>query len=137
MVKFVKAGKIERAYKALRIVIDDPAVTRGDLIVGASAVQELLAGRRVVEISRVETHGEEADITYGGVARISMTGRAVVWHVCGGRYSTPLAQVKQVVSGARQAAVVSKVVEEIAPIIDTDEVQMGERRIDEGLEKTF
>jgi len=136
MTQFIKAGKLEQAHSALRIVLDDQAGTGGDLVIGAQAVRDLLAGRRVVEISRVtDQSGDQVSITYAGVARASTTGRGVVMHIAGARYTSPLSQVRAVVAGTRSAALVSQMVDEA--IIDADEAQQGGRRIDEGLAKTF
>ena len=134
MVHFEKAGKLERARSALRIVLDDQAGAGGDLVIGAAAVRDLMAGR-TVEISRVTVRGDQVSITYAGVARASTTGRGVVMHIAGARYTSPLSQVRAVVAGTRSAALVSQMVDEA--IIDADEAQQGGRRIDEGLAKTF
>ncbi len=134
MVHFEKAGKLERARSALRIVLDDQAGAGGDLVIGAAAVRDLMAGR-TVEISRVTVRGDQVSITYAGVARASTTGRGVVMHIAGARYTSPLSQVRDVVAGTRSAALVSQMVDEA--IIDADEAQQGGRRIDEGLAKTF
>jgi hypothetical protein len=134
VVHFEKAGKLERARSALRIVLDDQAGAGGDLVIGAAAVRDLMAGR-TVEISRVTVRGDQVSITYAGVARASTTGRGVVMHIAGARYTSPLSQVRDVVAGTRSAALVSQMVDEA--IIDADEAQQGGRRIDEGLAKTF
>ena len=137
MTQFVKAGKLERAHSALRIVLDDQAGAGGDLVIGAAAAQDLLAGRRVVEISRVTVRGDQVSITYAGVARVSTTGRGVVMFIGGDRYTSPLSQARAVVAGTRAAALVSQMVGEA--VIDADEAQaqQGGRRLDEGLAKTF
>ena len=135
MTQFIKAGKLEKTYNALRIVLDNRAGAGGDLVIGAAAVRDLMAGRRVVEISRVTVRGDQVSITYAGVARASTTGRGVVMHIAGARYTSPLSQVRAVVAGTRSAALVSQMVDEA--IIDADEAQQGGRRIDEGLAKTF
>jgi len=134
MTQFIKAGKLERAHSALRIVLDGRA--SGDLVIGAAAVRDLLAGR-TVEISRVTVRGDQVSITYAGVARASTTGRGVVMHIAGARYTSPLAQVRAVVAGTRTAALVSLMVDEA--VIDADEAQaqQGGRRIDEGLAHSF
>ena len=132
MTQFIKAGKLERAHSALRIVLDGRA--SGDLVIGAAAVRDLLAGR-TVEISRVTVRGDQVSITYAGVARASTTGRGVVMHIAGARYTSPLAQVRAAVAGTRAAAVVSLMVDEA--VIDADEAQQGGRRIDEGLAHSF
>ena len=134
MTQFVKAGKLEKTYNALRIVLDNQAGAGGDLVIGAAAARDLLAGR-TVEISRVTVRGDQVSITYAGVARASTTGRGVVMHIAGARYTSPLAQVRAVVAGTRTAALVSRMVDEA--VIDADEAQQGGRRIDEGLAKTF
>jgi len=138
MTQFKKAGKLERAHSALRIVLDNQAGAGGDLVIGAAAARDLLAGR-TVEISRVTVRGDQVSITYAGVARASTTGRGVVMHIAGARYTSPLSQVRAVVAGTRAAALVSQMVDEA--VIDADEVraqaQQGGRRIDEGLAKTF
>ena len=134
MTQFVKAGKLEKTYNALRIVLDNQAGAGGDLVIGAAAARDLLAGR-TVEISRVTVRGDQVSITYAGVARASTTGRGVVMHIAGARYTSPLAQVRAVVAGTRAAAVVSLMVDEA--VIDADEAQQGGRRIDEGLAHSF
>jgi hypothetical protein len=138
MTQFIKAGKLEKTYNALRIVLDNQAGAGGDLVIGAAAARDLLAGR-TVEISRVTVRGDQVSITYAGVARASTTGRGVVMHIAGARYTSPLSQVRAVVAGTRAAALVSQMVDEA--VIDADEVraqaQQGGRRIDEGLAKTF
>jgi len=138
MTQFKKAGKLERAHSALRIVLDDQAGAGGDLVIGAAAARDLLAGR-TVEISRVTVRGDQVSITYAGVARASTTGRGVVMHIAGARYTSPLSQVRAVVAGTRAAALVSQMVDEA--VIDADEVraqaQQGGRRIDEGLAHSF
>ena len=138
MTQFKKAGKLERAHSALRIVLDDQAGAGGDLVIGAAAVRDLMAGR-AVEISRVTVRGDQVSITYAGVARASTTGRGVVMHIAGARYTSPLSQVRAVVAGTRAAALVSQMVDEA--VIDADEVraqaQQGGRRIDEGLAHSF
>jgi len=138
VVHFEKAGKLERAHGALRIVLDDQVGAGGDLVIGAAAARDLLAGR-TVEISRVTVRGDQVSITYAGVARASTTGRGVVMHIAGARYTSPLSQVRQVVAGTRSAALVSQMVDEA--VIDADETQaqaqQGGRRIDEGLAHSF
>ena len=136
MTQFIKAGKLEKTYNALRIVLDNQAGAGGDLVIGAAAARDLLAGR-TVEISRVTVRGDQVSITYAGVARASTTGRGVVMHIAGARYTSPLSQVRDVVAGTRTAALVSQMVDET--VIDADEAQaqQGGRRIDEGLAKTF
>jgi len=134
VVHFEKAGKLERAHGALRIVLDDQVGAAGDLVIGAAAARDLLAGR-TVEISRVTVRGDQVSITYAGVARASTTGRGVVMHIAGARYTSPLSQVRAVVAGTRSAALVSQMVDEA--IIDADEAQQGGRRIDEGLAHSF
>ncbi len=139
MTQFVKAGKLEKTYNALRIVLDNQAGAGGDLVIGAAAVRDLLAGR-TAEISRVEVRGDgdEVVITYGGTARMSTTGRGVVMHIAGDRYTSPMAQVQAVVAGDRAGALVSRLVDEVPPIIDADRVQVQNGRpIDEGLETSF
>ena len=132
MTQFIKAGKLERAHSALRIVLDDQAGAGGDLVIGAAAVRDLLAGR-TVEISRVTVRGDQVSITYAGVARASTTGRGVVMHIAGARYTSPLAQVRAVAAGTRAAAILSR--PEPAGIIDADGRQA--RPIDEGLTHSF
>ena len=132
MTQFIKAGKLEKTYNALRIVLDDQAGAGGDLVIGAAAVRDLMAGR-AVEISRVTVRGDQVSITYAGVARASTTGRGVVMHIAGARYTSPLAQVRAVVAGTRTAALVSRMVDE--PVIDADRVQR--ERIDAGLIHAF
>ena len=136
MTQFTKAGKLERAHSALRIVLDDRAGAGGDLVIGAAAVRDLMAGR-TVEISRVTVRGDQVSITYAGVARASTTGRGVVMHIAGARYTSPLSQVRQVVAGTRSAALVSLLVDEAVIDADKAQAQQGGRRIDEGLAKTF
>ena len=121
MTQFIKAGKLEKTYNALRIVLDNQAGAGGDLVIGAAAVRDLMAGQRVVEISRVTVRGDQVSITYAGVARASTTGRGVVMHIAGARYTSPLSQVRAVVAGTRTAALVSQMVDEA--VIDADEAQ--------------
>ncbi len=118
-------------------MLDNQAGAGGDLVIGAQAVRDLMTGRRVVEISRVTTRGDQVNITHAGVARASTTGRGVVMHIAGARYTSPLSQVRAVVAGTRTAALVSQMVDEA--VIDADEAQAQQsgRRIDEGLAHSF
>lgn len=136
MVRFEKAGKLEKTYKALRIVIDDQTGGRGDLIIGARAVRDLPTGR-MVELNRVQMRDGEVVIALAGTARVSTTGRALMIYTGGGRYTVPMAQVRAVVAGTRTAALVSRMVDE--PVIDADRVQVrqNDRPIDEDLETSF
>jgi hypothetical protein len=136
MVEFIKAGKIRKAYQALRVEIDG---VDGDLVIGAQATRDLLTGNRMVEINRVIERDGETIITLVGTARQSVAGKAIVLYLGGARYTSPITQVRAVVAGTRSAALVSRVVEDVAPIIDADAVQaqQNERPITEGLETSW
>ncbi len=136
MVEFIKAGKIRKAYQALRVEIDG---VDGDLVIGAQATRDLLTGNRMVEVNRIIERPEGVAITLAGTARMSTTGRAIVLYLGGARYTSPIAQVRAVVAGTRSAALVSRVLEDVAPVIDADRVQAqaAGRPIDEGLETWF
>lgn len=137
MVKFQKAGKLEKVHGALKITIDDQIGARADLVIGAAAVRDLLGGR-TVEINQVKERGDEIVITLAGMARMSTTGKAIMLYIAGNRYTVPAAQARAVIAGTRTAALVSRMVDEASPIVDVDAVQAPQgRRIDEGLETSF
>ena len=128
MTQFVKVGKITRVRHALRIEIDGREAC-GEQIIGAAAVSDLLSGRRA-EINFVQTPTpDRVYVGFSGEAWISRSGRAVTLRIEGVIYSSPIAQVRQVANGSRQAAILSLPVP--AGIIDADGRQA--RPITEGL----
>ena len=132
MTQFVKAGKIVRAHRALRIEIDGREVC-GEQIISAAAVSELLSGRRV-DISFVQTPSpDRVFIGFSGEAWVSRSGKAITLRIGGVLYTAPLVQVRQVIAGTRAAAILSRPAP--APIIDADGRQA--RPIDEGLTHSF
>lgn len=132
MQQFTKAGRITRDRHALRVEIDGRNGP-GDLVIGAAAVSDLLSGRRA-EINFVQTPTpDRVYVGFSGEAWISRSGRAVTLRIEGVIYSSPIAQVRQVAHGTRQAALVSRPVS--AQVIDADQVQR--ERIDAGLLHSF
>ena len=120
MTQFTRVGKIVRAHRALRIEIDGREAC-GEQIIGAAAVSDLLSGRRA-EINFVQTPTpDRVFIGFSGEAWVSRSGRAVTLRIEGVIYSSPIAQVRQVVAGTRTAALLSRPAP--APIIDADRVQ--------------
>ena len=120
MIQFTRVGKIVRAHRALRIEIDGREAC-GEQIIGAAAVSDLLSGRRA-EINFVQTPTpDRVFIGFSGEAWVSRSGRAVTLRIEGVIYSSPIAQVRQVVAGTRTAALLSRPAP--APIIDADRVQ--------------
>ncbi len=132
MQQFTKAGRITRDRHALRVSLDawnGP----GDLVIGAAAVSELLTGRRV-EVNFVQQRpGREPFVGHAGEGWISQSGRAVCLRIEGVNYTSPIAQVRQVIAGTRTAALVSRPTP--GPVIDADQVQR--ERIDAGLTYSF
>ncbi|MDI6719344.1 MAG: hypothetical protein QMD46_07030 [Methanomicrobiales archaeon] len=101
---FVKVGTIRKQQSAL--VVDLPGYPR-PLVIGAAAVQDLLAGRRA-EINFIQQlPGREPFVGHAGEARRSTTGRAVNLRIDGKLYTSPLVQVRNVLAGRQQAAVLS------------------------------
>lgn len=132
MTQFVKVGRITRDRHALRVEIDGRNGP-GDLVIGAAAVSDLLSGRRA-EINFVQTPTpDRVFIGFSGEAWVSRSGRAVTLRIEGVIYSSPIAQVRQVVAGTRTAALLSR--PEPVGIIDADGRQA--RPIDEGLTHSF
>jgi len=132
MQQFTKAGRITRDRHALRVEIDGRNGP-GDLVIGAAAVSDLLSGRRA-EINFVQTPTpDRVFIGFSGEAWVSRSGRAVTLRIEGVIYSSPIAQVRQVIAGTRAAAILSR--PEPAGIIDADGRQA--RPIDEGLTHSF
>ena len=128
MTQFVKVGRIVKDRRALRIEIDGREAC-GEQIIGAAAVSDLLSGRRA-EINFVQTPTpDRVYVGFSGEAWISRSGRAVTLRIEGVIYSSPIAQVRQVANGSRQAAILSLPVP--AGIIDADGRQA--RPITEGL----
>ena len=120
MTQFVKVGRIVKDRRALRIEIDGREAC-GEQIIGAAAVSDLLSGRRA-EINFVQTPTpDRVFIGFSGEAWVSRSGRAVTLRIEGVIYSSPIAQVRQVVAGTRTAALLSRPAP--APIIDADRVQ--------------
>lgn len=133
MTQFVKAGKLEKTYNALRIVLDDQAGAGGDLVIGAAAVRDLFDGKEA-DVSFVQVRStDQVFIGWSGTARVSRSGRAITLRIEGQTYTSPIVQVRQVVAGTRTAALLSRPAP--APIIDADEEQR--RPIDEGLIRSF
>ncbi len=145
MMSFIKAGEIRKKYQALEIELDDWQPQDDCLVIGAREINHLLRRGGLVEISRVVEQGDEVVISVAGTARKSTTGRALMFFINGERYSVPLLRVKDVISGIRPSAPVSRLVEASileTPIFDADKVQVeaearirNDRPIDEGLEK--
>ena len=132
MTQFVKAGRITRDRHALRVEIDGRNGP-GDLVIGAAAVSDLLSGRRA-EINFVQTPTpDRVFIGFSGEAWVSRSGRAATLRIEGVIYSSPIAQVRQVVAGTRTAALLSRPAP--APILDAD--GRPARPIDEGLTHSF
>jgi len=132
MQQFTKAGRITRDRHALRVEIDGRNGP-GDLVIGSAAVSELLSGRRV-DVSFVQTPTpDRVFIGFSGEAWVSRSGKAITLRIEGQTYTSPIAQVRQVVAGTRTAALLSRPAP--APIIDADREQR--RPIDEGLIRSF
>jgi len=132
MQQFTKAGRITRDRHALRVEIDGRNGP-GDLVIGAAAVSDLLSGRRA-EINFVQTPTpDRVYVGFSGEAWISRSGRAVCLRIEGVNYTSPIAQVRQVIAGTRTAALVSRPTP--GPVIDADGRQA--RPIDEGLTHSF
>ena len=86
------------ARHALRVEIDGRNGP-GDLVIGAAAVSDLLSGRRA-EINFVQTPTpDRVIIGFSGEAWVSRSGRAATLRIEGVIYSSPIAQVRQVVAG--------------------------------------
>ena len=132
MTQFTRVGKIVRAHRALRIEIDGREAC-GEQIIGAAAVSDLLSGRRV-DVSFVQTPTpDRVFIGFSGEAWVSRSGKAVTLRIEGQTYTSPIAQVRQVVAGTRTAALLSRPAP--APILDAD--GRPARPIDEGLIHAF
>ena len=132
MTQFTRVGKIVRAHRALRIEIDGREAC-GEQIIGAAAVSELLSGRRV-EINFVQTPSpDRVFIGFSGEAWVSRSGKAITLRIEGQTYTSPIAQVRQVVAGTRAAAILSR--PEPAGIIDADREQA--KSIDHDLVRSF
>ncbi len=132
MQQFTKAGRITRDRHARRVEIDGRNGP-GDLVLGSAAVSDLLSGRRV-DVSLVQTPTpDRVFIGFSGEAWVSRSGKAITLRIEGQTYTSPIAQVRQVVAGTRTAALLSRPAP--APIIDADREQR--RPIDEGLIRSF
>ena len=128
MTQFTRVGKIVRAHRALRIEIDGREAC-GEQIISAAAVSDLLSGRRV-DVSFVQTPTpDRVFIGFSGEAWVSRSGKAITLRIEGQTYTSPIAQVRQVVAGTRAAAILSQ--PEPVGIIDADGRQA--RPITEGL----
>ena len=126
MQQFVKAGRIVKDRHALRVELDGRNGP-GDLVIGATAVPELLSGRRV-EINFVQCRTpDRVFIGYSGEAWLSRSGRAVTFRIEGQTYTSPITQVRQIAAGTRASALLSRPTP--SPIINGDTA----RPIDEGL----
>ena len=129
--KFTPMGKIQTVHAALQLQED--GWTLGSLENGAADVPKMLNGH-VVNVQFVQQRpGREPFIGYAGTARISRSGKAVNVRIEGQTYTSPIAQVRQVVAGTRTAALLSRPAP--APILDADRVQR--ERIDAGLIHAF
>ena len=132
MQQFTKAGRITRDRHALRGEIDGRNGP-GDLVIGAAAVRELFDGKEA-DVSFVQVRStDQVFIGWSGTARVSRSGRAITLRIEGQTYTSPIAQVRQVVAGTRAAAILSRPAP--APIIDAD--GRPARPIDEGLTHSF
>ena len=132
MTQFVKVGRITRDRHALRVEIDGRNGP-GDLVIGAAAVRELFDGKEV-DVSFVQVRStDQVFIGWSGTARVSRSGRAITLRIEGQTYTSPIAQVRQVVAGTRTAALLSRPAP--APIIDADREQA--KSIDHDLVRSF
>ena len=132
MQQFTKAGRITRDRHALRVEIDGRNGP-GDLVIGAAAVRELFDGKEA-DVSFVQVRStDQVFIGWSGTARVSRSGRAITLRIEGQTYTSPIAQVRQVIAGTRAAAILSR--PEPAGIIDAD--GRPARPIDEGLTHSF
>ena len=131
MQQFTKAGRITRDRHALRVEIDGWRL--GELVIGAADVPKLLNGHAVNVQFVQQRPGREVYIGYAGTARISRSGKAITLRIEGQTYTSPIAQVRQVVAGTRTAALLSRPAP--APILDAD--GRPARPIDEGLTHSF
>ena len=130
MTQFAKAGRITRDRHALRVEIDGRDGP-GDLVIGAAAVRELFDGKEA-DVSFVQVRStDQVFIGWSGTARVSRSGRAITLRIEGQTYTSPIAQVRQVVAGTRTAALLSRP----APVIDADQVQR--EAIDADLVRSF
>ena len=132
MTLYIKAGRITRDRHALRVELDGRNGP-GDLVIGATAVPELLSGRRV-EINFVQCRTpDRVFIGFSGEAWLSRSGRAVTFRIEGQAYTSPIAQVRQVAAGTRASALFSRPVP--AGVIDADKAQR--EAIDADLVRSF
>ncbi len=132
MQQFTKAGRITRDRHALRVEIDGRNGP-GDLVIGAAAVRELFDGKEA-DVSFVQVRStNQVFIGWSGTARVSRSGRAITLRIEGQTYTSPIAQVRQVVAGTRTAALLSRPAP--APIIDADREQA--KSIDHDLVRSF
>ncbi|MFA7122047.1 MAG: hypothetical protein WC277_11255 [Bacilli bacterium] len=132
MTQYIYAGKLTRDRHALRVELDGRNGP-GDLVIGATAVPELLSGRRV-EINFVQCRTpDRVFIGFSGEAWLSRSGRAVTFRIEGQAYTSPIAQVRQVAAGTRASALFSRPVP--AGVIDADKAQR--EAIDADLVRSF
>ncbi len=132
MQQFTKAGRITRDRHALRVEIDGRNGP-GDLVIGAAAARELFDGKEA-DVSFVQVRStDQVFIGWSGTARVSRSGRAITLRIEGQTYTSPIAQVRQVVAGTRTAALLSRPAP--APIIDADREQA--KSIDHDLVRSF
>lgn len=132
MQQFTKAGRITRDRHALRVEIDGRNGP-GDLVIGAAAVRDLFDGKEA-DVSFVQVRStDQVFIGWSGTARVSRSGRAITLRIEGQTYTSPIAQVRQVVAGTRTAALLSRPAP--APIIDADREQA--KSIDHDLVRSF
>lgn len=132
MQQFTKAGRITRDRHALRVEIDGRNGP-GDLVIGAAAVRDLFDGKEA-DVSFVQVRStDQVFIGWSGTARVSRSGRAITLRIEGQTYTSPIAQVRQVVAGTRTAALLSRPAP--APVIDADREQA--KSIDHDLVRSF
>ena len=132
MQQFTKAGRITRERLALRVEIDGRNGP-GDLVMGAAAVRDLFNGKET-DVSFVQVRStDRVFIGWSGTARVSRSGRAITLRIEGQTYTSPIAQVRQVVAGTRTAALLSRPA--AAGIIDADRVQR--EALDQDLVRSF
>lgn len=119
MQKFSHVGEVRKDHHALALNVQGWEL--GRLVVAAGDVPALLNGAEV-EVSFIQERDDgEVFVGHAGRARPSRSGRAVTLWIEGQIYTSPIAQVRQVVAGTRQAALVSRPAD--SPIIDADQEQ--------------
>ena len=122
--KFEPVGAVRREHAAL--ALDLPGWQLGRLVIGAAGVEALFRGDPADVNFVQERPGRDPFIGLIGQARVSRSGKALNVRLEGRLLTAPLQQIKDVNTGRRTAATLSK-------IIDADGEQQG-RPIDHGLE---